>query len=218
MIWAGQVLKRHSCWDLKADLCYYLHRSSCFGLKSHSEVLTLNFHFFFSCTWRHYWRVQSSVVVNKKSVIIETLRSRFSAFPANRKRQEVTWQYLVVRFAVCGLRFVRFNQALEASDLCCTVFCSRKHHNPTFETKYCFLELFRKLSIWKILHRRAEKRNFSSSVENMSLWLVCYAHLWNFFNPQIKFFPVQWKALPTNSRYRVGTNIDSSFLCQHGIY
>ena len=48
---------------------------------------------------------------------IETLRSRFSAFPANRKRQEVTW--LVSCCQVCSLRFtfIRLDHAPEVSDL-----------------------------------------------------------------------------------------------------
>ena len=44
-------------------------------------------------------------------------------------------------------------------------FCTPRHHNPTFERKFDFLELFRLLIIESVSTKRNFEDNFSAKIE-----------------------------------------------------
>ena len=69
----------------------------------------------------------------------------FRHFPATRERQEVTWPGPCRQVCCLTFTFVPLDHAPEV--IYRKVFCTLRHHNPTFEKKYDFLELFRLLII-----------------------------------------------------------------------
>ena len=72
---------------------------------------------------------------------MENLKSKF--FGTFREPRMLRSHVTSALPSVCGLRFtfVRLDHAPEVSDLP-QGFCTLKHHNPTFENKYDFVELF----------------------------------------------------------------------------
>ena len=74
----------------------------------------------------------------------ETLRLRF--FGISRERKKSRDQGLTVRFAVWGSRLYGRPRS-RGKWFSARFFCNLKHHNPTFEKKYDFLELFCSLII-----------------------------------------------------------------------
>ena len=108
--------------------------------KGHWQNLVKKFIFFFFSQNRRSGRPVLTFCERPK--LWETLRLRF--FGISRERKKSRDQGLTVRFAVWGSclygrprsrgKWFRF-------------FCNLKHHNPTFEKKYDFLELFCSLII-----------------------------------------------------------------------
>ena len=77
-------------------------------------------------------------LVGKRDIIDLRIAFRHFLRTANVKRS----RELAIRFT-----FVRLGHALELLDNFRTIFCTLKHHNPTFERKYYFLEYSRLLII-----------------------------------------------------------------------
>ena len=102
--------------------------------------------------------------------LLQTLRLRF--FGISRELRTSRSHVTRACRQVCGLRFtfVPLNHAPEVSDLP-QGFCTSRHHNPTFEKKYDFLELFCLLIIQFYFKKRNFEDKFSAKIE-ASGWMT----------------------------------------------